>query len=312
MALSAPSSIVDEGAELGRRLHRRRPAHLRLLATSPTRTQIRKIVEGAKVPVTSVQRYDKAEKNQVLLRVPMEKKEGRDVSSEVSKALTTALFPKGLEPGVFDLNLNGADALAKKLQQADPEKMAAPRRTPTRRSSTNGSPRRSSRPARRRASSTSVDAAAATPGPLPGRRLVAEGDHRRRALHAHLRRERRPARSARTSGRRGSWRSSSPGRPCSSTSRSASGRPRSAPAASSRSIHDTLDHARPLLPLRRGDLPDGRRGVPDAHRLLGQRHGRRLRPDPREPREAEEGAARAPREPLDQRDPLADGPHRRA
>ncbi|MBK9088731.1 MAG: protein translocase subunit SecF [Holophagales bacterium] len=94
-------------------------------SAKPDEGQIRKIVEGAKVPITSVQRYDKVEKNQVLLRVPMEKKEGRDISSEVSKALTTTLFPKGLEAGVFDLNLNGADGLAKKLQQADPEKMSA-------------------------------------------------------------------------------------------------------------------------------------------------------------------------------------------
>ncbi len=94
-------------------------------SAKPDEGQIRKIVEGANVPITSVQRYDKVEKNQVLLRVPMEKKEGRDISSEVSKALTATLFPKGLEAGVFDLNLNGADGLAKKLQQADPEKMSA-------------------------------------------------------------------------------------------------------------------------------------------------------------------------------------------
>jgi preprotein translocase subunit SecF len=91
----------------------------------PDEGRIRQIVEGANVPVTSVQRYDKAEKHQVLLRVPMEQREGRDLSSEVTKALTTALFPKGLETGVFDLNLNGADALAKKLRGDDPENMAA-------------------------------------------------------------------------------------------------------------------------------------------------------------------------------------------
>lgn len=90
----------------------------------PDEDQIRKIVEGAKVPVTSTQRYDKASKNQLLLRVPMEAKEGRDISGEVTPALTKALFPKGLEPGVFDLNLNGADPLSAKLQQEDPEKMA--------------------------------------------------------------------------------------------------------------------------------------------------------------------------------------------
>ena len=92
---------------------------------TPDENEVRKIVEAANVTVTSVQRYDKAEKNQVLLRVPMEKKEGRDVAGEVTKALTKALFPKGLEAGTFDLNLNGADILAKKLQQADPEQMAS-------------------------------------------------------------------------------------------------------------------------------------------------------------------------------------------
>lgn len=92
---------------------------------TPDENEVRKIVEGANVTVTSVQRYDKAEKNQVLLRVPMEKKEGRDVSREATKALTTALFPKGLEAGTFDLNLNGADALAKKLAGDDPETMSA-------------------------------------------------------------------------------------------------------------------------------------------------------------------------------------------
>jgi preprotein translocase subunit SecF len=90
----------------------------------PDEDQVRKIVEGAKVPVTSIQRYDRADKNQLLLRVPMEAKEGRDISGEVTPALTKALFPKGLEPGVFDLNLNGADPLASRLQRDDPEKMA--------------------------------------------------------------------------------------------------------------------------------------------------------------------------------------------
>lgn len=90
----------------------------------PDEDQVRKIVEGAGVPVTSVQRYDKAEKNQLLLRVPMEQKEGRDVSGEVTPALVKALAPAGRGEGVFDLNLNGADPLSAKLQQDDPEKMA--------------------------------------------------------------------------------------------------------------------------------------------------------------------------------------------
>jgi len=89
----------------------------------PDDDQVRKVVEAAKVPVTSVQRYDKAEKNQLLLRIPMEQKEGRDLSGEITPALKQA-FSKGLDPAAFDLNLNGADPLSAKLQQDDPEKMA--------------------------------------------------------------------------------------------------------------------------------------------------------------------------------------------
>ncbi len=60
---------------------------------TPDENQIRKIVEAANVKVTSVQRFDKAEKNQVLLKVPQEKHEGRDVGKEVTAALTSAFFP---------------------------------------------------------------------------------------------------------------------------------------------------------------------------------------------------------------------------
>jgi preprotein translocase subunit SecF len=91
---------------------------------TPDEDQIRKIVEAANVKVTSVQRYDKPERNQVLLRVPMEKKEGRDVSKEVTAALTAALHPAGAAPDAFDLNLNGADVLLKKLVADDPEHAA--------------------------------------------------------------------------------------------------------------------------------------------------------------------------------------------
>ena len=91
---------------------------------TPDEDQIRKIVEAANVKVTSVQRYDKVERNQVLLRVPMEKKEGRDVSKEVTEALTKALHPAGAAPDAFDLNLNGADLLLKKLIADDPEHAA--------------------------------------------------------------------------------------------------------------------------------------------------------------------------------------------
>ncbi len=91
---------------------------------NPDEDQIRKIVEAANVKVVSVQRFDKPEKNEVLLRVPLEKKEGRDLSKEITTALTKDLFPKGTEAGVFDLNLNGGDLLLAKLIADDPEKLA--------------------------------------------------------------------------------------------------------------------------------------------------------------------------------------------
>ncbi len=91
---------------------------------TPDEDQIRSIVEAANVKVVSVQRYDKPERNQVLLRVPMEKREGRDVSKEVTAALTKALHPAGADPNAFDLNLNGHDALLGKLVADDPEHTA--------------------------------------------------------------------------------------------------------------------------------------------------------------------------------------------
>jgi len=91
----------------------------------PDENRVRSIVEAANVKIDSVQRFDKPEKNEVLLRIPMEKKEGRDLSREVSTALQKALFPKGLEAGAFDLNLNGQDILLAKLLADDPEKFAA-------------------------------------------------------------------------------------------------------------------------------------------------------------------------------------------
>ncbi|KAA0254621.1 MAG: protein translocase subunit SecF [Acidobacteria bacterium] len=94
-------------------------------SAAPNEDQVRKIVEGAGVPLTSVQRYDRPEKNQILLRVPMATQEGRDVSKEATAALTQALFPQGTAPGAFDLNLNGAEPLTAKLVQDDPEKVAA-------------------------------------------------------------------------------------------------------------------------------------------------------------------------------------------
>ena len=94
-------------------------------SSKPDENAIRKIVEGSGIKLEGVQRFDKPEKNQVLLRIPMEQKEGRDLSGEVTKALSKALVPQGTQPGAFDLNLNGADLLLAKLLAEDPEKLAS-------------------------------------------------------------------------------------------------------------------------------------------------------------------------------------------
>lgn len=92
-------------------------------AQTPDEAQVRKVVEDAGVKVVSVQRFDKPEKNQVLVRVPMEKREGRDLGGEVTGALTKALFPQGA--GAFDLNLKGAEPIRERLIADDPDGLAA-------------------------------------------------------------------------------------------------------------------------------------------------------------------------------------------
>lgn len=92
-------------------------------AKTPDENEIRKIVESAKLNVTSVQRFDRPEKNQILLRLPMEKKEGRDVSGEVTAALTAALNPAARDSSSLDLNLNGQEVLVAKMVADDPEQL---------------------------------------------------------------------------------------------------------------------------------------------------------------------------------------------
>ena len=157
---------------------------------TPDEDQIRRIVEAANVKVVSVQRFDKPEKNEVLLRVPLEKKEGRDLSKEVTTALTKALFPKGADATAFDLNLNGGDVL---LVQADRRRPREARDAAQRRPQGGVRPRGAGdhlralgeRPLRIRGRGRE------DPGRVARRRRLAEGEDGRRPLHASLGRERR-------------------------------------------------------------------------------------------------------------------------
>ena len=63
----------------------------------PDIDQLRKLLDGAGLGETGIQSYEEAAKNQVLIRVEQQKKEGRDVPGEVQAALRRGL--QKAEPG---------------------------------------------------------------------------------------------------------------------------------------------------------------------------------------------------------------------
>ena len=73
----------------------------------------------AKLPVATIQQYDNADKNSVLIRLPQLKREG-DYAGEVVEQLHKDLNPQAAQK--HDLNYQGSDKLANLLLQADPEK----------------------------------------------------------------------------------------------------------------------------------------------------------------------------------------------
>ena len=89
----------------------------------PDIDRLRKILDGANLGETGIQRYEEAEKNQILIRVEQQKKEGRDVAREVLGALSRGL--QKVDAGdKLDLNTMGKDGLAARLTAADPDKLS--------------------------------------------------------------------------------------------------------------------------------------------------------------------------------------------
>ena len=89
----------------------------------PNVDQLRHLLDGANLGETGIQRYEELEKNQVLIRVEEQKKEGRDVPREVEAAVAKG-FQKADAGDKLDLNGMGKDALAGRLTAADPDKLA--------------------------------------------------------------------------------------------------------------------------------------------------------------------------------------------
>jgi preprotein translocase subunit SecF len=90
-------------------------------AQRPDLDHIRKILDAANLGDTGIQRYEEAEKNEVLIRVQQQRQEGRDVSHDVQNALRTGLLGPSEDASKLDLNREGRDTLAARLVAADPD-----------------------------------------------------------------------------------------------------------------------------------------------------------------------------------------------
>ncbi len=93
------------------------------LSSRPDIDKMRTILDGANLGEIGIQRYEEAEKNEVLIRVQQQAKEGRDVAGEVLKALRQGLQAE-TDPGKIDMNTEGKATLAARLAAADPDHLA--------------------------------------------------------------------------------------------------------------------------------------------------------------------------------------------
>ncbi len=92
-------------------------------ASRPDIDALRKMLDGTSLGETGIQRYEEADKNEVLIRVQQQHKEGRDVAGEVLKALRTGL-QSPTDPGKIDINTEGKATLAARVAAADPDHVA--------------------------------------------------------------------------------------------------------------------------------------------------------------------------------------------
>jgi preprotein translocase subunit SecF len=92
-------------------------------ATRPDIDHLRKLLDAGRLGETGIQRYEAPEKNEVLIRVQQQKKEGRDITTEVLNLLRQGVGSPA-DASKIDLNTQGKDSLAARLVAADPDKFA--------------------------------------------------------------------------------------------------------------------------------------------------------------------------------------------
>jgi preprotein translocase subunit SecF len=97
-------------------------------AQRPDVDRLRTLLEQAGLGETGIQRYEEETRNQVLIRVQQQAKEG-DVTSQVLDALRRGL-QEPMDPAKVDINAAGRDVLANRLSAADPDGPVARGETP--------------------------------------------------------------------------------------------------------------------------------------------------------------------------------------
>jgi len=90
-------------------------------AERPDIDRLRAFLDSAQLGEVGIQRYEEAEKNEVLIRVQQQRQEGRDVSHDVQNALRAGLLGPAEDASKLDLNREGRDTLAARLVAADPD-----------------------------------------------------------------------------------------------------------------------------------------------------------------------------------------------
>jgi preprotein translocase subunit SecF len=91
-------------------------------ADRPDVDHLRHVLDGAGLGEIGIQRYEEAEKNEVLIRVQQQAKEGRDVAGDVLRSLRSGLATP-TDPSKIDLNAEGKGTLGARLAAADPDKI---------------------------------------------------------------------------------------------------------------------------------------------------------------------------------------------
>jgi len=93
------------------------------LGERPDIDRLRKLLDGAALGEIGIQRYEEPEKNEVLIRVQQQAKEGRDVAGDVLRILRQGLQAP-TDPNKIDINTEGKATLAARLTAADPDHLA--------------------------------------------------------------------------------------------------------------------------------------------------------------------------------------------